>query len=267
MNCFQGRGAIVDAGTLAGGTSVALAAGAIASSIQTLSNIHAFDMFECDIHTPAFFKAEFNLDLTVGGNFRSVYEDMTCPFRRFITIHEGNLLNSEWSGEPIEILSLDVCKSWELADKAVELFLPHLVDGAFILHQDYKTVWLPWIHVWMERLSKYFCRLYETPLGSTVVFQLIRPIPATELNALMSEVVTTSQAIALTRRAADQALTKETATFVELASVILLNKQSHDRAVRLLEDIRITHHTREMTAFFEERKVELRSYLASSYER
>jgi hypothetical protein len=260
---FEARGAIVDAGTLAGGTSVALTAGALASKAMPLPEVHAYDRFECDWHTPGFFKGEFNLDLQPGSNFRAVYEDMIAPFRRLVTIHDGDLLTADWIGKPIETLSLDICKSPALADQAVRLFLPCLIPGGFVLHQDYKTIWLPWIHVWMERLSKYFVRLYETPLGSTVVFQSIRPIPPDDVVRLLSDPLTVDRAVALAQQAASRALSRETRTFVELASVILVCQRSRDTAARLLEDIVITGHTEDMAGFFAERKAELRSYLAS----
>jgi hypothetical protein len=66
-------------------------------------------------------------------------------------VHEGDITEIGWSGAPIDILFLDVLKSWKINDAVLRDFFPSLVPGrSVIVHQDYGWGCMPWIPISVE---------------------------------------------------------------------------------------------------------------------
>lgn len=220
-NYLRNDGVLIDTGTLAGGTSVALAAGALQSGKDIDRKlIHAFDLFQCDWSTPDFFRNAFGGEWKQGDNFRHIYDSVTKPFSRFIDVHEGDLLSfKEWDGTPIDVLGVDVWKTEDLALHMMRVFFPSLRVGSLVLQQDYRTVWLPWIHTLMEAMSEFFVRTHESAdkEGSTVIFTVKKAITSADVEAAISRHQTIDQRRDLASRAADNAHMPSTALFVKLA--------------------------------------------------
>jgi hypothetical protein len=90
--------------------------------------------------------------------------------------HPGGLVRQRWSGEPIEILFVDVAKAPELWRHILREFLPACLPGALLVHQDWVSAECPWLHLAMARLSEYFAAV-DSPNAGTVAFRLERAIP------------------------------------------------------------------------------------------
>jgi hypothetical protein len=152
-NYFKGEGAIVDAGCFVGGSTVSLGEGLRSSGRK--GAIHVYDRFEVEPYMNDFyFKGE---DRVAGDSFRPVFDRNTAHVADLLNVHGGDLLAQRWSGEPIEILFIDISKTWELNDLIVQEFFPHLIPGrSIVVQQDFVYAGCPWVALTMEHLSDYF---------------------------------------------------------------------------------------------------------------
>jgi hypothetical protein len=171
---FRGAGKIVDAGCFLGGSTVPLAVGLRDSGRQYPSPvIHTYDLFLLD----AYMKQFVDGDRKPGDSCRKEFDRYTQPYREFVQVHHGDIQQIGWCGEPIEILFLDVLKSWRTNDSVVANFFPSLIPGrSVVIQQDYVHEFTPWIHITMEYLADFFEYLDFTDSCSTV-YVLKKPLP------------------------------------------------------------------------------------------
>ena len=93
-------------------------------------------------------------------------------------VHEGDITQAGWDGGPIDVLFLDVLKSWEINDAVMRDFFPSLVPGrSLIVHQDYAGGYMPWIAIGVELLRDSLVLLDWMEWG-THVFFVERELPA-----------------------------------------------------------------------------------------
>jgi hypothetical protein len=145
------RGAIVDAGCFLGGSTVALLGGLRdRPSGWTGPPVVSYDKFRVAAYeVPQFFR---DTPLAVGDSFRSLFDANVAGYGVPHTVREGDITEIGWSGGRIEILFLDVLKSWKINDAVLRDFFPHLSVGSVIVQQDYGWGAGPWIHITMELL-------------------------------------------------------------------------------------------------------------------
>ena len=146
-----GEGAIVDAGCFLGGSSAALLAGVrdrpapwtgppVASYDQFLVEEYTLDQFFSDMP-----------GVRVGDSFRSRYDRNVAGYGVPHDVHEGDVAEIGWPGGPIDVLFLDLLKTWEINDAVLHDFFPHVVPGRTVLvHQDYGWGQLPWLQMTVE---------------------------------------------------------------------------------------------------------------------
>ena len=110
-------------------------------------------MFRVEGYTLADFAAALP-DPTIGASFRPAFDANIAPWARYVEVHEGDACAIGWSGEPIEVLFLDMVKTWQLNDLVLAQFLPCLIPGrSVIVQQDYLWGYGHWIHLTMELLD------------------------------------------------------------------------------------------------------------------
>jgi hypothetical protein len=156
---WEGSGAIIDAGCFLGGSTASLASGLRARPGYSPAGrpgwpIATYDRFEVEGYTvdAGFFDSWPNIG--TGDSFRPAFDESLGGLASETTVSEGDITTAGWSGEPIEILFLDVLKSWEVNDAVSGAFLPPLIAGrSVIVQQDYIHGMLPWIHITMELLG------------------------------------------------------------------------------------------------------------------
>jgi hypothetical protein len=178
---YQGAGTIVDAGCFLGGSTCALAAGLSANlhASPRLRRIHSYDLFVIDWYMKRHYLQDSPLQ--IGDSFLDLFETNIRHHRDLVSVHPGNVLDVRWSGEPIEILFLDIIKDRAINRVVLEQFFPRLIPGvSVVVQQDYVHEWLPWLHVTMEALADYFEPLDYFDFGSAM-FRLTREIPAESL--------------------------------------------------------------------------------------
>jgi hypothetical protein len=163
--------AIVDAGSFLGGSTAALLAG-VRDRTEPWAGppVESYDLFQVDAYmVPKFFADD--PDLRVGDSFRSRFDSHVARFDVPHVVHEGDLTKLGWSGGPIDVLFLDVLKSWEINDAVLRDFFPSLVPGrSVIVHQDYGWGDTPWIPISVELMRDSLVLVDWMEWGSHVFF-------------------------------------------------------------------------------------------------
>jgi len=200
QNVYSGAGAIVDAGSFLGGSTVALAEGLRRNrrwSVTSGKPIHSYDRFEVEEWTRGIYFPE---NVT---NFRRDFDRNLAPYADLVEVHAGDIREHPWSGGPIEILFIDLAKHWTVCDWVTWQFFPHLIPGrSLVVQQDYLYHhWVAWLHVTMELYADYFEYVCDTEVNSAV-FLNTKPIPPSVLRRHSVESLTVDERCALMDRAA-----------------------------------------------------------------
>ncbi len=219
----NGAGRIVDAGCFLGGSTAALASGLAARTDGPWEKtIASYDRFHVEDYTIENFGDKLS-NPRIDASFRPDFDRYTAPWARHVEVREGDAIKIGWSGEPIEVLFLDLVKTWDLNDLFMDQFLPSLIPGrSIIIHQDYMWGWGPWIHITMELLAPYVTVL-DSMLCS-VVYVLTKPIPRKFFGARLREQLSRKAKFRLMDRAVNR-WNGPLRGLVELARVMLFREQ------------------------------------------
>ena len=176
---YAGEGAIVDAGSFLGGSTAALLAG-VRDRPERWSGppVASYDLFQVDEYmVPKFFADDRSAQ--PGDSFRARFDAHVARFGDVPhVVHEGDITKLGWSGGPIDVLFLDILKSWEINDAVLRDFFPSLVPGrSVIVHQDYGWGDTPWIPVTVELMRESLVLLDWMEWG-THVFFVAEELPA-----------------------------------------------------------------------------------------
>jgi hypothetical protein len=117
-----------------------------------------------------------------------------------VRVYPGDILTHQWSGAPVEILFIDVAKTWDIQRHLLREFFPHLIPGvSVVVQQDYFFVSCYWIHLIMESLSEYFRPAHVTE-GPTLGFEVVAPVPREKLLVDYERTFSKSEAVELMDR-------------------------------------------------------------------
>lgn len=183
-------GRIVDGGSFLGGSTAALASGLAArTDADRMPPILSYDRFEVEPYTLDQFG-----DALGGGqpgdSFQAVFEHNISPWAHHVDVRAGDIRDLTWTDEPIDVLFLDIVKSWEINDVVTDQLLPALVPGrSVIVQQDYLWGEGPWTHIMMELLHDSVRRLDAMPNGS-VAYLLVTPVPDAVIGLRLREALT-----------------------------------------------------------------------------
>jgi hypothetical protein len=229
---------IVDAGCFLGGSTAALALGASERVGQPARVIHSYDLFLVD-HSAATHYPELIGDRRLGDDLRPVFEEVVGPdLLEYVETHPGDLLAQRWGGDPVDVLFVDVAKTWELNDHVAHEFFPALVPGrSIVVQQDYVHEWLPWIHITMQLLDRFFERIAVLEGSPSVVFGCTRAIKPRDLPGRLRD-LSDDRLEELFERAV-RAYAGEDRSILECARAVLLSElQGRDPAVAHLDALR-----------------------------
>lgn len=163
--------AIVDAGSFLGGSTAALLAGVRdRPEPWTGPPVESYDLFQVDEYmVPKFFAHDPSIRL--GDSFRPRFDAHVARFDVPHVVHEGDITRIGWSGGPIDVLFLDVLKSWDINDAVLRDFFPSLVPGrSVIVHQDYGWGDTPWIAITVELMRDSLVLIDWMEWGTHVFF-------------------------------------------------------------------------------------------------
>ena len=238
-NYVRGEGRIVDGGCFLGGSTAALASGLAAREDNCFKNknkrIASYDLFRVEPYTLVSFRDNFT-DSTIGASFRADYDANIAPWSDYVEVFEGDITQRKWSGEPIELLFIDVAKTWGINNYILEQFLPSLIPGrSIIIQQDYIWGAAPWIHITMELLAP-SVTILDSMQGS-VAYLLTKPVPQSLIGAKLQEELSKETKLELMDRAVNR-WTGYKRGFVELARVYLYwEVESRSMAQDALADV------------------------------
>lgn len=176
----NGAGAIVDLGTWLGGSTVALLSG-LERNTHTqaaTSVVHAYDKFELNPYLKEHYPLPALKDIPVGGSFLPVFERNVAPWATRLRVHAGDLNAHGWQGGPIELLHVDIMKTWPLANAVVRHFFGSLIPGrSLVFHQDFVHHHTVWIHLLMHRMRACFEPVRHISGTSTMIFRCTANVP------------------------------------------------------------------------------------------
>ena len=171
---YTGQGEIVDGGAFLGGSTLALATGLRDNSQVAVKNgrIHSYDLFVADAFAPQFLG-----DWPIGSSTRPYYDRVIAPHAPLVQVHEGDITTFPWPADiAIEILFIDIAKSWAINDFLLQHFFPRLIPGvSHVIQQDYHWTHVPWLSVTMELLADHVTYLGSMP-WATAVYRWERPL-------------------------------------------------------------------------------------------
>lgn len=178
-DAWTGAGVIVDAGPLLGATTFSLARGLrenqAVADLRKRYQIYSFDLFIAD-RALSHFVGETS-KVAVTSSLLHEFVRINSEHLSYIVPHQGDFVSWNWPKAPIEILFMDLAKSWELNNHYVRHMLPYLLpDRGILVQQDYVHYYEYWIHLTMEYLAEYF-ELCDVIYGATAFYRLTKPIP------------------------------------------------------------------------------------------
>jgi hypothetical protein len=179
---------IVDLGCFSGGSTYALASGLI-NSKDRLRRIKSYDLFE--MHSNYDSSSSLVPGVEVGSSFRHVFDSNVELYKDFIDVFHGDIINFQYADGPIDVLFVDICKTWKINDHVNKQFLPYLSPKfGVLIQQDYVHEWLPWIHISMGLLSNYFTEV-GTIGGCSRVFLCKKQIPLSAIPEKLKDMTKT----------------------------------------------------------------------------
>lgn len=148
-----GAGAVCDLGCFAGGSTARMAAGIATSGHD--AHLHAFDNFTIQDGQKEQYLYTAGITPFEGEEMLHAVKQLLAPWESFTTLHPGDIRETSWRGDPIEILFIDAGKTPHTADAIARRFMPYLIPNrSIVVQQDYLHWRQPWIPVQMELLSK-----------------------------------------------------------------------------------------------------------------
>lgn len=173
-----GAGRVVDLGCFFGGSTVALATGMMANP-DARPPLLTYDSFVMDSVAEKMFLHPYR----DGESFRPIFDVMTTRVRDAVVVREGWLPESiDAAGErklyteqaPIEVLFVDVAKTWNVHLTVLRAFARHLIPGRSILvQQDFKHFYQFWIPIHMHQLRGCFRPVHDVPRSATMAFEYV----------------------------------------------------------------------------------------------
>ncbi|WP_392674831.1 class I SAM-dependent methyltransferase [Streptomyces sp. LN785] len=198
---LTGEGKVVELGSGGGGSTYALALGLSENPDfdKRTDKLHAYDFFRIGKGTFAsekFFSAGVAREDT--NSFLDDFKDKLKPFIEFIELHPGDIWQTSDAEDhsPIEFLHIDIAKTARVFRCVAERFLPRLVPGSVVLHQDFASPRLPWLHYSTGLLLPYI-EIAGPPIRSTLAFEVVKPIPQDVLRAVAEDAFDTDEKLRL----------------------------------------------------------------------
>jgi hypothetical protein len=149
---YSGQGAIVDLGSFLGSSTVSFAAG-LADRDEPNGHVHAYDLFQVSRDE----ETQRLLNKQEGDSFLEEFHETIRGYEDRVTVNAGDIKQFPWKGGPIEILFVDLAKSWEMNEYIIQSFFPFLIPGkSLLIHQDFGNSWNPWLPVSMGYLEACF---------------------------------------------------------------------------------------------------------------
>lgn len=179
---LTGSGRVVELGCFLGGSTAALTEGMRASG-RALKPTLVYDSFiapDNEAVANSWWMKRYQLG--PGENFRNKYESIHASRLDRLDIREGWLPENATRAqelevypeqEPIELLFVDVAKTWGVHETVLRAFARHLLPGAILIQQDFLDAPTPWLAIHMWQLRDVLEPLDNLRDASTVSFRVV----------------------------------------------------------------------------------------------
>ncbi|HEU0318923.1 MAG TPA: hypothetical protein VFR49_16435, partial [Solirubrobacteraceae bacterium] len=148
--------------------------------------IETYDLFELD----GSYKHSYPglvPDIPVGGSMLPRFEEVLGPLLEHVEVHAGDICRERWDGGRVEVLFIDICKSWEINDHVVREYFPALIPGrSVVVQQDLIHEWLPYLTITMGLFADAFELIDAVPWCSAVYLST-RAIAAEEIPGRLND--------------------------------------------------------------------------------
>jgi hypothetical protein len=134
-------------------------------------------------------------------SFRPRFDRFVQPYADHLAVHEGDILQKNWDGRPIEICFIDVAKTWAIQNWVVTQWFPNLRPGSIVVQQDFFHNYTGYIPMVMEHYADYF-ELIDALEWETAVFLCTKQIPAEACRMDFSKDIPLERQLELTDRSA-----------------------------------------------------------------
>jgi len=177
---YTGSGLIVELGSFAGASTVAISEGLTRSKHSAINGnqkpLRVYDRYICGEYEAYFLNlATHSQVYSPGQTFFPLFTQQTAKHNDQFEIFNGDLNHMFHDGSPIEFLFVDSMKDFELTDHIARQFFPALLSGSsLLLHQDYVHYYTSWIHILMFNLRECFEFLYHIPNSASAVFRVVK---------------------------------------------------------------------------------------------
>lgn len=178
---FEGIGAVVEIGALAGSSAIAIMQGISKSRHQ--AKLHVYDAFlfpKNDLES-VYRKL---LPRQKGDSFREEFYFQTRQWKDAMIVVEGDASKQKWTGGPIEFMHIDCSISREFHEAIALEFYPHLMQNSVIAHQDYDYGRAPFIAEIMTSLATWFKPIMH--IQTTKYFRCLKEMTREEIAASLS---------------------------------------------------------------------------------
>jgi hypothetical protein len=92
-----------------------------------------------------------------GDSVRDLFDKYLLNYRDMVSVHEGDFIVADPPKPSIDILFVDITKTWGLNDIIIKRFFPKLIPGkSILLQQDYNDHSCPWVNLTMEYFTEFF---------------------------------------------------------------------------------------------------------------
>jgi len=199
---WSDRGVIVDLGPLAGGSTLALAAGLDDNDALAgrAGRIVAYDLWSYLKGFGPFFPGLGQAN--EGADLLPAYLENLGARARHVTAHKGDVQEARWCGMPIELIFVDLAKSPEIWLHVARQFFACAIPGHTILvNQDLISVDCPWIALYMQFWRDSFDYV-DSPYGGTICYRFKQRIPPELIDLRFYETVSSEDACRLFDRTA-----------------------------------------------------------------
>ena len=168
---------LCDLGAFVGGSTAALASGLRRANLGANVKVHAFDFFEIPGNRKQRMLYRHGFPKFAGTDCLPTVRRLLHSIDDLIIYHKGDFLLQTWNNGPIQVLHVDISKSYALNKHILNEFFVFLQPGSSILvQQDYQHWSNPWVAASMELLEEYFELLAWTE-ENAVVFGCTKAVP------------------------------------------------------------------------------------------
>ena len=166
------KGCIVDAGAFCGGSTISLASGL--SKNPTKAVMHTYDMFIAP--NDSFSLGLIGHNCKPGDNILNIVRGNLGEYINLVNFHQGDFLNVEPPNQEIDLLFVDLAKTWELNQVVQSKYFSLLEPGrSIVIQQDLNFHGAPWVNILMQYYSEYFERILD--VASSRVFLYRKKAP------------------------------------------------------------------------------------------